>query len=70
MMFETGVTKFIRGVATVENFFPVDLKGNPDLSCNQCKFYDRVSKCRLNGELVNYPKYLGAHCPLYFEELN
>lgn len=66
-MFETGVSRFIKATATVEVNFPVDLKGNPDLCCNQCPYYDRVSKCRLNGKLVNYPKYLGVDCPLVFE---
>lgn len=64
--FETGVSRFIKGTATVEVEFPVDLKGNADLCCNQCNYFDRVCRCRLNGAIVNYPKYLGAHCPLYF----
>ena len=68
--FDTGVSSYIKGVATVENYFPVDNKGNPDLSCEQCKFFMvRMNRCALNYELCNYPqKYLGTHCPLYFPE--
>ena len=68
--FDTGVSRFIKGVAEVENFFPVDHRGNADLSCSQCKFY-RIStrRCNLTGDLINYPdKYLGATCPLYFPD--
>lgn len=68
--FDTGVTRFIRGVAEVENFFPVDAKGNPDLACSQCRFFlNRSNRCALNDAICNYPqKYLGANCPLYFPE--
>ena len=64
--FETGVSRYIRGVAQIEVFFPVDRKGNPDLSCKQCRYFDGRRICLLNGEIVNYPQYLGVHCPLYF----
>lgn len=67
--FETGVSRYIKGVAEVENYFPVDLKGNPDLSCKHCRFYNQKMKCMLNGEITDYPeKYLGARCPLYFPD--
>ena len=69
-MFDTGVSSYIRGVAEVENFFPVDSKGIADLSCQQCKFFMiRTNRCSLNYELCNYPnKYLGVHCPLHFPD--
>lgn len=68
--FDTGVSRFIRGVAEVENFFPVDLKGNPDISCKHCRFYVQSRfRCALNNEVCDYPdKFLGARCPLYFPE--
>ena len=68
--FDTGVSRFIKGVAEVENNFPVDHRGNPGLSCYHCRFFHRTtSKCGLNGEICDYPeKYLGARCPLYFPE--
>ena len=67
--FETGVSRYIKGIATVENFFPVDLKGNPDLSCKHCRFYNHNYKCNLNGEITDYPeRYLGGRCPLHFPD--
>ena len=68
--FETGVSRYITGIAEVENKFPVDLKGNPALSCRHCKFYiQNRYKCGLNGEVCDFPEhYLGARCPLYFPE--
>lgn len=69
-MFETGVARYVKGTAQVVNFFPVDLKGNADVSCKHCRFYMQSRfKCGLNGEVCDYPeKYIGARCPLNFEE--
>jgi hypothetical protein len=66
--FESGVSSYITGYATVEVHFPVDKRGNSDVSCNQCPYYGRSSKtCQLNKQVVNYPdKYIGASCPLEF----
>lgn len=65
-MLESGVSAYISCEATVRVFFPVDLKGNPDVSCRQCQFYRKgYSKCGLNDMIVEYPeKYVGSHCPL------
>lgn len=64
--FETGVKEYVHAFAVVEVFFPVDHKGNADISCNQCKYFRRQSRsCGLNGEVCQYPeKYVGAKCPL------
>lgn len=66
--FESGVASYITGYATVEVHFPVDKRGNLDVSCNQCPYFGRSSKtCQLNKQVVNYPdKYIGASCPLEF----
>lgn len=67
--FESGVKDYIIGTAKVRTFFPVDFKGNADVSCRQCRFY-RISsrKCGLNEEVIPYPdKYIGPLCPLEFE---
>lgn len=33
--FETGVSSYVKAQATVTVFFPVDAKGNADISCSQ-----------------------------------
>lgn len=64
--FESGVSKYVEGKATVNVFFPVDGHGCADCSCQQCRFYQPNSrKCALTGEISEYPsKYVGSHCPL------
>lgn len=63
-----GVSRYIIGTTEVKATFPVDLKGKPDVSCNQCKFFRRTAQlCGLNGEICEYPqKYIGTNCPLNF----
>lgn len=70
--FESGVSRYITGTATVKVHFPVDLKGNEDISCYQCPFFKRsYSICGLNNEVCNYPsKYVGVNCPLEIMEVN
>ena len=64
--FESGVASYIHAQAKVDVFFPVDRRGNADISCNQCFYFRRSYKtCGLNGEVCQYPeKYVGASCPL------
>lgn len=64
--FDSGVSSYIKGSCIIEVNFPVDHKGNADVSCNQCPYYGRTSKtCQLNKSVVNYPeKYIGVNCPL------
>jgi hypothetical protein len=64
--FDDGIQSYIEAEATVKVFFPVDFKGNADISCSQCFFFRRnYSTCGLNGEVCQYPnKYVGGSCPL------
>jgi len=68
--FDSGVAAYITGVAVVQNFFPVDAKGNADICCSQCFFFRDASKrCALNGTICEYPnKYVGSNCPLEIKE--
>lgn len=68
--FETGVKSYIVGTATIEVFFPVNWRGEPDVRCELCKFYSRSGHaCRINNQVVEYPeKYIGSQCPLNFGE--
>ena len=70
--FESGVSSYIVGSATVRVFFPVDRKGVPDICCRQCRFFRQQSRsCALNGEISAYPEhYVGQSCPLEMEESN
>ena len=64
--FDSGVASYIHAQAKVDVFFPVDARGNADISCSQCYYFRRNYKtCGLNGEVCQYPeKYVGASCPL------
>lgn len=64
--FDSGVAGYIHAQAVVDVFFPVDKKGEADISCNQCFYYRRsYQTCSLNGEVCAFPmKYVGANCPL------
>lgn len=68
--FDSGVTNYIHGQAIVYVDFPVDAKGNADVSCRQCYYFRTNSNsCALNGEVCAYPnKYVGANCPLKIKE--
>lgn len=70
--FESGVSGYIMGTATVRVFFPIDRKGSPDCSCRQCRFFRQQSRsCALTGEISAYPEhYVGQNCPLEMEESN
>lgn len=67
--FESGVAGYIRGVATIEVYFPVDAKGNAEVNCYQCEMFHRsTNRCGINGKLCAYPqKYVGQYCPLNTE---
>ena len=41
--FESGVSSYIEATATVHVYFPVDAKGNADVSCYQCDYFRRQS---------------------------
>lgn len=64
--FQSGVASYIHAKAEVRVHFPVDFKGNADISCAQCFFFREASRrCGLTGEISEYPqKYVGSTCPL------
>lgn len=64
--FDSGVKEYVTGMATVVNFFPVNWKGDADISCKQCRFFRTTSRsCALNDEVCEYPdKFVGSKCPL------
>lgn len=68
--FESGVASYIHAQATVDVFFPVDSKGNAEISCRMCYYFRTSSNsCALNGEVCAFPnKYVGACCPLTMME--
>ena len=68
--FESGVFSYIVGKAVIKNSFPVDSKGNADISCSQRQYYREASRrCGITGMVSEYPnKYVGSHCPLEMED--
>ena len=64
--FDSGVSSYIHATATVDVFFPVDDRGNADISCRQCYYYrDSQHRCGLNWEICEKPdRYVGSQCPL------
>lgn len=64
--FDSGVSSYIKAQATVTVFFPVDYRGNADISCQQCQFFSRnTGICQLTKDIVAYPnRYVGSSCPL------
>jgi len=69
-MFESGVASYVRGRAVITVYFPMDAKGNADISCVRCFYYSESSKrCLLNNEKPSYPsRYVGDACPLMPDE--
>ena len=68
--FDSGVSGYIRGRCEIEVYFPIDMKGNMDICCRQCRYYSpSYHSCRLTGDMVAYPeKYVGQTCPLEMED--
>ena len=68
--FDAGVAGYVKGYAVVEVNFPVDRKGNADISCWQCPFFSRNNGiCQLNKSIVAWPqRYVGQNCPLEIKE--
>lgn len=68
--FESGVLSYIRGRAVIEQYWPVDAKGNADITCKQCFYFrDASGRCGITGEVSEYPaKYVGSRCPLLNDE--
>lgn len=64
--FESGVSGYVKGTATITVAFPIDERGIADISCYQCPYFRRnYQSCGLNNNICQYPnKYVGTHCPL------
>ena len=64
--FETGVSRYIKATATVDVYFPVDLKGNVYICSDACQFYRKSSsRCGLTNEPMLWSgRYVGGDCPL------
>lgn len=64
--FDTGVTSYIHATATVHVYFPVNERGNADISCRQCYYFrESQRRCALNWEVCEYPdRFVGSECPL------
>lgn len=69
--FESGVSGYVVGKCEVTVYFPIDMKGNPDISCKQCPYYRRSSiSCALNDKIIPFgEKFVGPYCPLRREEV-
>lgn len=68
--FEDGVRAYVKGETTVAVYFPVDARGEADISCRQCPHYVQSQRrCGLNSRVVAYPdKFVGQDCPLELKE--
>lgn len=64
--FDSGVKGYVVARAEVVVCFPVDWRGEADISCGQCKFYSRsTGRCHLTQEISEFPtKFVGSQCPL------
>lgn len=69
--FESGVADYIKTYAVIEVNFPIDFKGNAEISCMHCPYLSSNERmCQLNKEPVAYPrKYVGDKCPLQKTEV-
>lgn len=68
--FSSGVADYVKAYAVIEVLFPVDFKGNADISCMRCPYLSSNERmCQLNKEPVAYPhKFVGDKCPLIEKE--
>ena len=64
--FESGVSGYVKTYAIIEVNFPIDSKGNADISCIRCPHLSSNERiCQLNKRPVAYPqRYVGDYCPL------
>lgn len=63
--FESGVKGYVHAKATIYVHFPVDLRGNEHVCCEQCPhFRDGSKTCAITKLPVLMPsKYVGYECP-------
>ena len=68
--FDSGVARYIKCYAVVEVNFPVNDRGNSEISCKHCPYLASNERmCMLNKVPVAYPmKYVGDNCPLIEKE--
>lgn len=69
--FDSGVSGYVIGRCEISVAFPIDMRGEPDISCKQCPFYHNTSRrCGLTDKIVPYPeKFTAPTCPLRREEV-
>lgn len=63
--FTDGVKDYVTATAVITNYFPIDLKGNPDLSCYQCRYFSRsTGVCYITKDVTPKPQTaVGRTCP-------
>ena len=69
--FDSGVTGYVVGRCEITVFFPIDKRGEADISCKQCPFYHNQSRaCGLTDKIVPYgDRFVAPSCPLRREEV-
>lgn len=69
--FDSGVSGYVVGKCEITVYFPIDMRGEPDISCKQCPFYRISSRtCGLTDDVVPFgEKFVGPKCPLRREEV-
>ena len=68
--FESGVSAYVHAECVVKVHFPINHRGEADISCYQCNYFRRnYQMCGLNNSICEYPsKYVGSQCPLNITE--
>lgn len=68
--FDSGVTSYVHGRAIIDQYWPVDARGNECVNCAQCFYFRNSSgRCAITGEVSAFPsKFVGASCPMMNDE--
>lgn len=68
--YDSGVKAYVRAVAEVEVFFPIDFRDRREVACKHCPYLSSNERmCQLNKQPVAYPmQFIGQNCPLIFDE--
>lgn len=68
--FDDGVSGYVKASYKVVVNFPIDHRGNVEISCRHCPYLSSNERmCQLNKEPVAFPhKFVGSCCPLTPEE--
>jgi len=69
--FDSGVYGYVVGRCEITVYFPIDKRGEPDISCKQCPYYRMQSRtCGLTEDVIPYgERFVGPKCPLRREEV-